>query len=57
MSNGKPVRTIKQVPDDEEARRLADKMLATGERALIVEVERSTTKSVRFLERFRFLDL
>lgn len=48
-------RYIKQVPDDEAARRLADEMQSADRVSLRVEVEKSQGKSLRFLKYFPFL--
>jgi hypothetical protein len=46
---------IKEVPDAAGAKRLADEMQASGRDSLSVDVDRSTNKSLKFLEGFRFL--
>ena len=48
-------RQLKEVPDSDTAKRLADEMQAAGRDSLHVEVEKSKTKSLRFLEHFSFL--
>jgi hypothetical protein len=48
-------RRIKQVPDADGAKRLADEMQASGSESLFVEVETSAHKSLTFLEHFSFL--
>lgn len=46
---------IKQVPDADAAKRLAEEMQAAGRDSLHVDVEQSARKSLKFLEHFRFL--
>lgn len=50
-----PSRQLKQVPDTDAAKRLAEEMRAAGEVSLDVEVEQSAKKSLKFLEHFPFL--
>jgi hypothetical protein len=48
-------RYIKQVPDDESAKRLAEEMQSAGRLSLRIDVEKSQGKSLRFLKHFPFL--
>ena len=47
---------LKQVPDADAAKRLAEQMQAAGRVSLHVEVEKSAKKSLKFLEHFPFLE-